>query len=290
LPLLAAAAGRLSISEAVRLGLASMPGGSERSHVTLTAAIPVLLANIVRIKAGRAPVRPRIGAGHVEDFLYMLNEKVPDSKSVDALSTYLVAAMDHGMNASTFTARVIASTRADLTSAVIGAFGALTGPLHGGAPEPVLEMLDEIGRPENAQAWITHRLAHGERIMGFGHRVYRVRDPRADVLSAALNRLNPRGKRLDLARAVESAALHALAIHRPERRLETNVEFYTAMLLETLGIPGPAFTAVFAMGRIVGWIAHSMEQRRNGRLMRPSSIYVGPRPTLALNESCPAAG
>jgi citrate synthase len=290
IPWLGVASEKLNVSEAVRLGLAAVPGANERSHIALTASVPVLLANIVRIKSGRESIPPRPAAGHVEDFLYMLHGEVPDSKSVAALSTYLVAAMDHGMNASTFTARVIASTRADLTSAVVGAFGALSGPLHGGAPEPVLQMLEEIGRPENAKAWIDRRIASGERIMGFGHRVYRVRDPRADVLSAALSRLNPAGCRLELAKAVESAALRALASHKPGRSLETNVEFYTAMLLEALGIPGSAFTTVFAMARVVGWIAHSMEQRRDGRLMRPSSIYVGSRPARTVSERCPVAG
>src|SRR5690606_3314872 len=183
--------------------------------------------------------------------------------------------MDHGMNASTFTARVVASTGAGLVGAVVAAYAALTGPLHGGAPEPVLDMLDAIGTPERAERWIDDALARGERLMGFGHRIYKVRDPRADVLKGALERLDPSDEKLALGRAVEAAAVAALRRHKPGRKLETHVEFYTAMLLDALGIPRAAFTPVFAVGRVVGWTAHALEQRRGGRLIRPASIYVG---------------
>lgn len=265
----------LTVSEGVRMGLASLPETAGPAHVAVTAAIPVFTANLVRRAGHESPVPPRADAGHVEDFLRMLRGTAPSEKTVTALSTYLLTVLDHGMNASTFTARVIASTQAGLTGSTVGAFAALTGPLHGGAPEPVLDMLDAIGDSERAAAWIETALARGERIMGFGHRVYRVRDPRADVLAAALNRLAPAGGRLDLALAVEAAALVALERHKPERKLETNVEFYTAMLLDALGLPREAFTPTFAMGRVVGWTAHALEQRRKGRLIRPASVYVG---------------
>jgi citrate synthase len=269
---------RLSASDGLRFALASLPGGGGEAHVSVTASIPVFLACIARQATGRPPVPPDPDAHHVEDFLRMLTGEPAEPREADALSTYLLTTIDHGMNASTFTARVIASTDADLVAAVVGAYGALTGPLHGGAPEPVLRMLDAIGTPDRATAWIEAQLQQGRRIMGFGHRIYRVRDPRADVLKDALESLAPGGDRLELARTVESAALDALARHKPGRKLETNVEFYTAMLLEALGIPGPAFTPVFAMGRVVGWTAHALEQRRSGRLIRPASVYVGAMP------------
>lgn len=267
----------LALGDALRLGLAALSDADPAPQVAVTGAIPVFAANLARRERGRAPVRPDAAAGQVEDFVTMLEGETPDAGTVETLTTYLVTVMDHGMNASTFTARVIASTRAGLVGAVTGAYAALTGPLHGGAPEPVLDMLDAIGRPERAAGWIEAELAKGERLMGFGHRVYRVRDPRADVLQSALERLEAAGARLELARAVERAALAALARHKPERKLETNVEFYTAMLLDGLGMPRSLFTPLFAMGRVVGWTAHALEQRRTGRLIRPDSLYVGRR-------------
>jgi citrate synthase len=202
-----------------------------------------------------------------------------------ALETYLVTVSDHGLNASTFAARVVASTRAGLTSAALAGLSALKGPLHGGAPGPVIEMLDEIGRPEQARAWIEAALDRGDRLMGFGHRIYRVRDPRADALKAAVRRLAaasgaPAG-RLAFAEAVEDAVLAVLRDRKPGRTLDTNVEFYTALLLEALGLPPEAFTCVFAMGRMAGWIAHAREQLAGGRLIRPQSRYVGPQPRAA---------
>lgn len=270
----------LAPSEALRVGLASLPEG-ENPHVAATGAIPVFVANLIRRDRGQAPAAPDPSLPQVEDFLRMLNGTTADAKVVEALTAYLVTVMDHGMNASTFTSRVVASTGASFTGAVVAAYAALTGPLHGGAPEPVLDMLDAVGRPERAEAWIEESLRRGERLMGFGHRIYKVRDPRADVLKAAIEKLRPSGERLALARAVEKAALDALARHKPGRRLETNVEFYTAMLLDALGLPRNTFTPLFAMGRVVGWTAHGFEQRRTGRLIRPASRYVGPWPGQA---------
>lgn len=202
-----------------------------------------------------------------------------------ALDRYLVSAVDHGLNASTFTARVIASTRAGLTSALVGALCALKGPLHGGAPGPVLDMLDAIGRPGDAEPWLEAALARGERLMGFGHRIYRVRDPRADAIKGTLEMLVQAGRldsaRLRLAEAVERAAIAVLSRHKPGRPLQTNLEFYTALLLEALAFPPSAFTCVFAMGRAAGWVAHAREQLMGGRLIRPQSRYVGPRPKAA---------
>ncbi|MFY0576734.1 citrate synthase [Cystobacter fuscus] len=192
-----------------------------------------------------------------------------------------VTVSDHGLNASTFTARVIASTGSDAVSAVVGAIGALKGPLHGGAPGPVLDMLDAIGAPQRAAAWLESELRAGRRIMGMGHRIYRVRDPRAAVLERALERLEQGGlktERLALARAVERAADELLRQRYPDRPLRANVEFYTAVLLDAVGLERALFPAVFACGRVAGWLGHVAEQRATGRLIRPASRYVGPMP------------
>ena len=198
-----------------------------------------------------------------------------------ALDRYLVTVIDHGMNASTFAARVVASTGSDDVSAIVAGIGALKGPLHGGAPGPVLDMLEAIGAPDRARAWLEAELAAGRRIMGMGHRIYRVRDPRAAVLESAieeLERAGIAGGRLALARAVERAAEDLLRERRPDRPLRANVEFYTAVVLDAVGIDRTAFTPTFAIGRVAGWCAHVEEQRRSGRLIRPASRYVGPVP------------
>src|SRR6266705_1097578 len=203
----------------------------------------------------------------------------PAAERARALETYLNTVCDHGLNASTFAARVIVSTRSDVISAITGAVGALKGPLHGGAPGPALDMVFDIGTPDRAEAVIRARLDRGERLMGFGHRIYRVRDPRADVLARAAQRFYASGgdQRLyHLAQQVEATALRLLRERKPERRLDTNVEFYTALLLHGLGFPAALFTPTFAVGRVVGWSAHCLEQLRDGRLIRPQSAYVGP--------------
>jgi citrate synthase len=215
----------------------------------------------------------------------MLKGHPASAPEVKAFETYLVTVIDHGLNASTFTARVIASTLAGLTSAFVGGLSALKGPLHGGAPGPVIEMLDGIGTPDNARAWIEAALDRGDRLFGFGHRVYKVRDPRADALKRAVRVLGETSNvlpgRLAFAEAVEQAALAILKARKPSRSLQTNVEFYTALLLEALAFPPSAFTCVFAMGRSAGWIAHAREQVAGGRLIRPQSRYIGPRPKAA---------
>ncbi len=215
----------------------------------------------------------------------MLDGQPPTPARTAALDAYLVTIIDHGLNASTFAARVTASTLAGLTSAVLSGLSALKGPLHGGAPGPVVEMLDAIGDAGRAKPWLEAALDRKDRLMGFGHRIYRVRDPRADVLRRALKTLASASPtlpgRLALAEAVEAAALDLLKRRKPDRPLETNVEFYTAVLLEALGFPADAFTCVFAMGRTAGWIAHAREQVLSGRLIRPKSRYVGPVPRAA---------
>jgi citrate synthase len=272
--------------EAMRALTARLADGDDLEvALRLTAAPAVFTAAVVRAQAGEAPVRPDPAAGHAADILTMLRGRPPSPAEAQALDAYLVTVSDHGLNASTFAARVAASTRAGLTSAVLAGISALKGPLHGGAPGPVIDMLDGIGRPENARAWIEAAIDRGDRLMGFGHRVYKVRDPRADALKRAIRRFNeasnaPPG-RLVFAEAVEAAALAILKERKPNRSLDTNVEFYTALLLEALAFPPSAFTCVFAMGRVGGWIAHAREQLAGGRLIRPQSIYVGPRPLQA---------
>lgn len=268
--------------EAMRALTARLADGDDAATaLRLIAAPAVFTAAVVRAQAGEAPVAPDPTLGHAQDILRMLRGAPASRAEADALDTYLVTVSDHGLNASTFAARVVASTRAGLTSAVLAGIGALKGPLHGGAPGPVIEMLDAIGTPADARAWIEAALDRGDRLMGFGHRIYRVRDPRADALKAAVRWLDARQGRLEFAEAVEAAALAILRERKPDRPLDTNVEFYTALLLEALAFPPAAFTCVFAMGRVAGWIAHAREQLAGGRISRPQSVYVGPRPKAA---------
>jgi citrate synthase len=273
---------QLSVTEGLRALVARLPDGEDVETAMLIAAAPaVFVPALIRRKAGLAAIAPDIKNSHAEDMLAMLHGRVPAPAEVEALDTYLVTVSEHGLNASTFTARIVASTRAGYNSSVLAALGALKGPLHGGAPGPVLDMIDAIGSADNAAQWLSAGLARGERLMGFGHRIYRVRDPRADALKAALARLGQSGAvdtaRLTLAEAVERQALSLLHARKPDRRLETNVEFFTALLLEALGFPRDAFTGVFAVGRVGGWLAHAHEQVANGRLIRPQSVYIGPK-------------
>jgi citrate synthase len=273
------AAEQPSVPQGMRLALAALPDGA--SAPTIAATLPVALAATLRARQGLAPVAPDPGQRSAADFLRMMRDTPASEAEAAALDTYLAVVIDHGLNASTFTARVVASTRASLAAAANAAFAALTGPLHGGAPGPVLDMLDQIGTPERIDPWLEAALARGERLMGFGHRVYRVRDPRADALKAALQRLGARTGRLGFAELVERRALALLRLRRQGRAIDTNVEFYTALLLDALGVPRDAMVSVFAMSRVAGWIAHALEQQRTGRLIRPASRYIGPEPAAA---------
>jgi citrate synthase len=270
--------------EALRAGLAHLRASEldpATLHAELTGAVAVLAAAWARKRRGVAPLAPDPKLGHSADFLRMASAHGSDLARSRALDTYLVTVADHALNASTFTARVVASTASDPVSAVVAAVGALKGPLHGGAPGPVLAMLDAIGSPERAADWIAAELDAGRRIYGMGHRVYRVRDPRAAVLERAVERLRASGlrsDRLDLARAVEAVAVASLGERRPDRRLAVNVEFYTAVILDAIGLPLELFSPTFAVGRVAGWLAHVDEQTKSGRLIRPSSRYVGPMP------------
>jgi citrate synthase len=276
-PQLLAATEGLSLVDGLRTGL-SLLAEREDSHIAVTAAIPVFIAALHRASQGLAPVAPATGRAHVADFFAMLNGEPASERLVNALETYLLTVADHGMNASTFTARVVAATRAGTVASTVAALCALSGPLHGGAPGPVLDMLDEIGEFSRVDDWINQHLGDGERLMGFGHRVYRTRDPRADVLKGVVNRVQNTRGRMALAETVEKAAIEALKVRYPDRNLETNVELFTAVLLEGIGLPRDLFTPVFAMGRVLGWTAHIYEQVASSRLIRPASSYIGPLP------------
>lgn len=271
------AAARRPLVEGVRICLAAVP--EESAPAVIAAAMPVGIAALLRAQRGQAPVAPDPSLGTTADFLRMVRGAPVDKLIADALDTYFTVVIDNGLNASTFTARVVASTRASLASAVVGGYCAFTGPLHGGAPGPTLDMLDEAAASGDIDAWIERKLAAGGRLMGFGHRVFRVRDPRADALRESLQRLGPSVGRLAFAADFERRALAALRRHKPGRSLETNLEINAALLLDAVGLAREAFMPVFALGRSAGWIAHAMEQQKTGRLIRPLSNYVGPQPT-----------
>jgi citrate synthase len=263
--------------DALRIA-AGMISLSSSSGVAIVARLPTIVSAYWRLRIGKDMVPPRPDLGHAANFLYMLRGEPPDPEHVRGLETYLNTVIDHGLSASTFTARVITSTGSDLVSAIVGAIGALKGPLHGGAPGPALDMVFEIGEASRAEAVLRRKIQNGERLMGFGHRVYKVRDPRADVLAAAAERLFTRAGDMSLyalARAVETTALRLLDEYKPGRRLQTNVEFYTALLLHGLGLEVPLFTPTFAVSRVAGWIAHCLEQSRANRIIRPQSEYAG---------------
>ncbi len=264
--------------------------------MTAIATVPTIVGTYWRLRHREEPVPIRSDLSHAGYYLTQLFGAEPEPERVRGLETYLNTVCDHGLNASTFTARVIVSTRSDVISAITGAVGALKGPLHGGAPGPALDLVFEIARPERAEPVIGAKLDRGERLMGFGHRVYRVRDPRADVLGRAAERLYAHGgdeELYRLARHVEAVALRLLRARKPDHPIETNVEFYTALLLHGLGLATELFTPTFAVGRVLGWSAHALEQLREGRLIRPESRYVGPEdlrsPVLARRLGEPAA-
>ena len=270
---------RIAPMDALRIAIGTVSLTSTEA-VAIVALAPTIVAAFARLVAGDEPIEPRADLAHAANYLYLLTGEVPDAERVRGLETYLNTVIDHGLNASTFTCRVIISTGSDLVSAIVGAVGALKGPLHGGAPGPALEMVFEIGDASRAEAVLRQKIEAGERFMGFGHRVYKVRDPRADVLADAAERLFTRAgdmRLYRLARAVESTAVRLLEEYKPGRRLQTNVEYYTALLLHGLGLDVSLFTPTFAISRVSGWIAHAFEQRAANRLIRPKSDYVGPR-------------
>ena len=268
------------------------PSARRRDALRLAAVTPVLLAALWRHGRGEEIVVAPPGTGWAEGYLRMVTGRHPDARSVAAVERYLVSTVDHGFNASTFTARVVASTGADMGAAVVAAIGALSGPLHGGAPSRALDLLDRIGGPEvlrradpaaAVDAVIRPMIVAGEKIMGFGHAVYRGEDPRSAMLRDVAAELG--GPTVELARLVERRVVELLAELKPGRDLRTNVEFYAGVVMEHCGIPRPMFTPTFASSRVIGWTAHVLEQAAVGKIIRPSARYVGPsapRPVPAL--------
>jgi citrate synthase len=235
---------------------------------------PTILAALYRLKHGLEPIDARDDLPYAANYLYMMTGEIPEPEKARAIESYLISTIDHGFNASTFTARVIASTGADLMACLVGALGSLSGPLHGGAPSRALETLDAIGKPENADAWLRAKILAGERIMGFGHPIYRTEDPRSRMLKGIAIRFG--GDLVEFAILVEQRVLALLEELKPGRELHTNVEFYAGVVMELCGIPREMFTPTFACSRIIGWCANVLEQTRDSKIIRPSARYVGP--------------
>ncbi|MFG3062426.1 citrate synthase/methylcitrate synthase [Streptomyces sp. NPDC048231] len=293
LPAVATASGRSGPLSGLRTAL-SLLGASKgfrpvydidadrRREDTLAAAavVPTLLTALYRLGRGLRPVEPREDLPYAANYLYMLTGSEPDEAHARAIEQYLISTIDHGFNASTFTARVIASTGADVAAALVGAVGALSGPLHGGAPSRALDTLDAIGTPDRVDAWIRARVLAGERIMGFGHPVYRTEDPRSRMLRGIAQRFG--GGLVDLAVEVERRVEAILAELKPGRELHTNVEFYAGVVMELCGVPREMFTPTFATARVVGWSANILEQAQDPKIIRPAARYVGPVPPVAV--------
>jgi citrate synthase len=242
----------------------------------LTAFSPSALAAFARLRGGKRPIDPDPSLDLTAGFLYQLSGERPDAGTARALDAYFIVGAEHGFNASTFTARVITSTRSDIASAVAGAVGTMKGPLHGGAPSEVVDQLAQVGSADKAEEWIRETLAKGERLMGFGHRVYRAYDPRAAALRTVAEGMEHKPDWLKMATEVEDVALRILAEKHPDRALKTNVEFYAAPVLMGVGLSPDLFPATFSLARHAGWTAHVLEQAANNRLIRPDVNYVGP--------------
>ena len=273
-------AARRPLLDGVRLALAQLLEDS--AAAAILGALPVAIAALLRRARGEVPIAPDPSLGTAADLLRMMHGAPAPAPMAAALDAYLTVVIDNGLNASAFTARVIASTRASLVGAALGAYCAFAGPLHGGAPGPTLDMLDALAASGDLDGWIEEKLAAGERLMGFGHRVFRDGDPRAAALRGAMQRLGPGAGRLAFAAEVEARVAAVFARLKPGRPpLQPNIEINAALLLDAVGIPREAFTPVFAVARSAGWLAHAMEQQRQGRLIRPASAYVGPLPAGA---------
>ena len=281
-----AAKKQLPPMDALRIGASMVslslddPNDNEEAARAIVAAMPTIVAAYWRLLQGSNPIAPRSDLSHTANYLYMMSGEAPDPERTRALETYLNTVVDHGLNASTFAARVIIATQSDMVSAVVGAIGALKGPIHGGAPGPALDMVFEIGSKENAEPVMRAILERGDRLMGFGHRVYKVRDPRAGVLNSAAEQFFVDGDQAEfyaLVRHAEDTAIRLLEEYKPGRKLQTNVEFYTALVLHGVGLDTSFFTPTFAVSRVAGWTAHAFEQIETGRLIRPASVYDGER-------------
>ncbi len=275
---------KLSIMDALRmaagtLSLYTTSDSLQDGAEVAVATFPTIVSAYWRLLNGDDPIAPRQDLSHAGNYLYMLDGEIPTPDRERAINTYLNTVIEHGLNASTFTARVIIATHSDMISAMVGAIGALKGPLHGGAPGPALDMVFEIGTPDKAETVIRAKLDAGERLMGFGHRVYKVRDPRADVLGTEAKRFFAEGDQQDLyalAMHVEKTAIALLEEYKPDHKLQTNVEFYTALILHGIGLPVDLFSPTFAVARVGGWTAHALEHINDGlRIIRPRAGYSG---------------
>jgi citrate synthase len=286
LPAIARLSGRGSL-ESLRTALSltaqaigCRPWGDQTPQQTLdqamrlSAVMPTLAAGLYRLASGQELVPPRTDLGYAASYLYMITGAEPDERATYAVERYLMVTIDHGFNNSTFTARVIASSGADLGAVLTGALGALSGPLHGGAPARVFDMLDAIGTQDNAEPWLRHAIEHGDKLMGFGHRIYKTVDPRSELLHQVAQELH--SDRVAFSEHVEKTAVALLAELKPGRELYANVEFYAGVVLEAAGLPREMFTPTFACSRIVGWLANVLEQIQDNRIFRPVAKYVGP--------------
>jgi citrate synthase len=285
----AIAAGSQSIMEGVRTAV-SLIGAVEgyrptldidhaerrRNALQLSAAIPTLITSIYRLKRGLEPIEPRDDLGYGSNYVWMMSGEEPDPDKGRAVEQYQITTIDHGFNASTFTARVICSTGADVAAAVVGGIGALSGPLHGGAPSRALDLLDAIGTVENARPYLVDAVSRGEKIMGFGHRVYKTDDPRSLFLRGVAERIG--AEKIEFAKVVEQTVVDVLAELKPGRNLYANVEFYAGVVMDHAGLPRDLFTPTFASSRVIGWCANVLEQAADNRIIRPSARYVGPPP------------
>ncbi len=247
---------------------------NEAQATRFAAIMPTLAAQLFRLASGLEPVQPRADLSYTANYLYMITGEEPDERSRYAVERYLMLTIDHGFNNSTFTSRVVASSGADLGAVVTAALGALSGPLHGGAPARVFDMLDAIGTPENAEPWLRHAIEHGDKLMGFGHRIYKTLDPRSELLHEVARELH--SDRVALSELVEKTAVELLAELKPGRELYANVEFYAGVVLEAAGLPREMFTPSFACSRVIGWMANVLEQIADNRIYRPLARYVGP--------------
>jgi citrate synthase len=252
------------------------------NSLQVCAVVPTLIMSMYRLRQGRSPIEPRDDLGYGANYLWMLNGVEPDRDKGRAVEQYQITTIDHGFNASTFTARVIVSTGADVGAAVVGGIGALSGPLHGGAPSRALDLLDAIGTPDNARPYLVDAVQRGEKIMGFGHRVYKTDDPRSVFLRGVAERIGARN--VEFAKQVEQTVVEVLAELKPGRNLYANVEFYAGVVMEHCGLPRELFTPTFASSRIIGWCANMLEQAADNRIIRPSAKYVGPPPPQPVPE------
>ncbi|MFI1482457.1 citrate synthase [Streptomyces sp. NPDC020747] len=293
LPAIAAAGGRSGALAGMRTALSLLgaargfrpvydidPEQRRADTLAASAAVPTLLTALHRLGQGLEPIEPRDDLPYAANYLYMLTGSEPDPERARAVEQYLISTIDHGFNASTFTARVITSAGADVAACLVGAVGALSGPLHGGAPSRALDTLDAIGTPDRIDAWIRERVLAGDRIMGFGHPVYRTEDPRSRMLRGIAQQFG--GPLVDFAVEVERHVEAILAELKPGRELHTNVEFYAGVVMELCGLPREMFTPTFAAARVVGWSANILEQAEDPKIIRPAARYVGPGAPVAV--------